>query len=90
MPGPEKTAEVRETAVVPSDSGARSGQFGRWKPTIYWYTPILMVLAAALLIGLLTVVIRRLGRAAEKRYWSAEARRQAYSDRPFRTGPRDA
>lgn len=61
--------------------------FGQWKPTIYWYTPILMLLAAGALAFVLTKIIRRIGRASERRNWSDESRRQAYADRPFRTGP---
>jgi len=71
-----------EYPVVPSSP---SGSFGRWKPTIYWYTPILIVLAAAVLLGTLTWIIRRLARSAERKSWSEDARRQAYADRPFRT-----
>jgi len=63
-----------------------TNSFGRWKPTIYWYTPILMVLAAVVLVGGLTALIRKLARRFEKEKWSDEVREQSYSARPFSSG----
>jgi hypothetical protein len=78
--------------VIPFDGSgpvttSGGSAFGQWKPTIYWYTPILMLLAAGALVYVLTKIIRRMGRASERRNWSDESRRQAYADRPFRSGP---
>ena len=63
-----------------------TNSFGRWKPTIYWYTPILMVLAAVVLVGGLMALIRKLARSFEKENWSDEVREQSYSSRPFSSG----
>ncbi|MFP6632091.1 MAG: hypothetical protein VCD16_05620 [Planctomycetota bacterium] len=63
-----------------------TNSFGRWKPTIYWYTPILMVLAAVVLVGGLMALIRKLARSFEKENWSDEVREQSYSARPFSSG----
>ncbi len=75
--------------VVPLDQRP-SKHMGRFKPTIYWYTPILMILAFGALITVLTLVILRLGRAAERKNWDQAARDDAYSDTPFRTEPRQS
>lgn len=101
-----KTVDIRsaqETAksdagfrkLIPIDSNrtgttSGGGAFGQWKPTVYWYTPILMVLAAGALLLALTLIIRRMSRAAERRDWSDDVRRQSYADRPFRTGSPEA
>lgn len=63
-----------------------TNSFGRWKPTISWYDPILMVLAAVVLVGGLTALIRKLSRKFEKERWSDEVRDQAYATRPFSSG----
>ena len=44
---------------------------------------------ALLVVATLTYVIKRLGRSAEKKNWSQAARDEAYSDKPFRTEPRE-
>ena len=42
-----------------------------------------MVLAAVVLVGGLTALIRKLARRFEKEKWSDEVREQSYSARPF-------
>ena len=56
-----------------------TSSFGRWKPTIYWHTPIFMVLAAAVLLAGLSVLVRKLARKFEKEGWSEAVRQQAYA-----------
>ena len=80
---PAESARKSETISL---SPKPSNSFGRWKPTIYWYTPILMVLAAVVLLGGLTALIRKLARKFEKEKWSEAVREQSYADKPFRTG----
>lgn len=63
-----------------------TSSFGRWKPTIYWHTPIFMVLAAAVLLAGLSVLVRKLARKFEKEGWSEAARRQAYASEPSGSG----
>ena len=83
-----ETAKSFNKVIVVDPKGGQSLE--RFKPTIFWYTPILMILSAAVLMGVLSWVIRRFGRASEERNWSSESRQEAYSDRPFRTGPRES
>ena len=64
----------RDASVPPAPASGRAegspgGSFGRWKPTIYWYTPIAMVLAAGALLGVLFLIFRRMAREAEARNW---------------------
>ena len=80
---PAESARKSETISLPPKS---TNSFGRWKPTIHWHTPILMVLAAVVLVGGLTALIRKLARRFEKESWSEEVREQSYADEPFRTG----
>lgn len=56
-----------------------TSSFGRWKPTIYWHTPILMVLAAAVLLAGISMLVRKLARKFEKEAWSEAVREQAYT-----------
>ena len=87
---------IRNSAGVPAEKAQKNeivilqpkptNSFGRWKPTIYWYTPILMVFAAVVLVGGLTALIRKLARRFEKENWSDEVREQSYSARPFSSG----
>ena len=84
---------IRNSGGVPAEKALKNeivilqpkptNSFGRWKPTIYWYTPILMVLAAVVLVGGLMALIRKLARSFEKKNWSDEVREQSYSARPF-------
>ncbi|MEC7775238.1 MAG: hypothetical protein VYC32_03995 [Planctomycetota bacterium] len=76
-------AEKAQTNEIVTLQPKPTNSFGRWKPTIYWYTPILMVLAAVVLVGGLTALIRKLARRFEKEKWSDEVREQSYSARPF-------
>ncbi len=80
---PAESARKSETISLSPKS---TNSFGRWKPTIYWHTPILMVLAAVVLVGGLTALIRKLARRFEKESWSEEVREQSYADEPFRAG----
>ena len=60
---------IRNVGGVPAEKALKNeivilqpkptNSFGRWKPTIYWYTPILMVLAAVVLVGGLMALIRK-------------------------------
>ena len=87
---------IRNSGGVPAEKALKNeivilqpkptNSFGRWKPTIYWYTPILMVLAAVVLVGGLMALIRKLARSFEKENWSDEVREQSYSSRPFSSG----
>ena len=87
---------IRNPGGVPAEKALKNeivtlqpkptNSFGRWKPTIYWYTPILMVLAAVVLVGGLMALIRKLARSFEKKNWSDEVREQSYSSRPFSSG----
>ena len=80
---PAESAQKSETISL---SPKPTNSFGRWKPTIDWYTLPLMVLAAVVLVGGLTALVRRLARRFEKENWSEEVREQSYADEPFRTG----
>jgi len=83
-----KASRQSDDATEPAPSGAGSGQpvrlpykrHGRFKPTIYWYTPFLIVGGAALLILLLYVVIRKVARAAEDKNWPDAERLRARRD----------
>jgi len=74
-PSVETSAET-EVITIPVKP---TSSFGRWKPTIYWHTPIFMVLAAAVLLAGLSVLVRRLARKFEKEGWSETVRQQAYA-----------
>ena len=84
---PAESARKSETISLSPKS---TNSLGRWKPTIYWHTPILMVRAAVVLVGGLTALIRKLARRFEKESWSEEVREQSYADEPFRTGSSSA
>ena len=84
---PAESARKSETISLPPKS---TNSFGRWKPTIHWYTPILMVLAAAVLLAGLSVLIRKFARKFEKERWSEAVREQAYAAESFRTGSSSA
>ena len=79
----EETSAGTETITLPENP---TSSYGRWKPTIYWYTPILMVLETVVLVGGLTAFIRRLARRFEKESWSKKVRQQSYAEKPFKSG----
>ena len=75
----EPLAETSTEAGIITIPVKPTSSFGRWKPTIYWHTPIFMVLAAAVLLAGLSVLIRKLARKFEKEGWSEAVRQQAYA-----------
>ena len=75
----EPVAETATESGIITIPVKPTSSFGRWKPTIYWHTPILMVLAAAVLLAGLSVFIRKLARKFEKEGWSEAVREQAYA-----------
>lgn len=79
--GPAVETTTKEEIITLRPKPTNS--FGRWKPTIYWHTPILMVLAAAVLMGGLTVLIRKLARRFERERWTDDVRDQSYEARPL-------
>ena len=75
----EPVAETATESGIITIPVKPTSSFGRWKPTIYLHTPILMVLAAAVLLAGLSVFIRKLARKFEKEGWSEAVREQAYA-----------
>jgi uncharacterized protein HemY len=50
---------------------------GRFRPEIHWWTPILLIAIAAVVVAVITLIVRRLARAAEDARWpDAEKRRR--------------
>lgn len=78
-----ETSEETGTITLPVKP---TSSFGRWKPTIYWHTPLLMILAAVVLVGGLAVLLRKLARKFEKENWSEAVREQSCAKESFSGG----
>jgi hypothetical protein len=90
MPERNPERDPARSGSPSAESRGASGGFGRWKPTIYWYTPILLLLTGLGVLGLLFIIVRRFARDAEEKAWGEGVRLREHRDpQPGMEAPRE-